>query len=96
MKNASRILGLPALSLALVLTTGCSRTPSRVKPLPIDASAAGTAAIDQYDANRNGKIDAAELKTAPGLFAALGNLDSNGDKAGCDKSDEKPACDKQA
>ena len=70
-----------ALAGVALIIQGCSRAPSRVKPPSIDAKAAGAAAMAQYDANNDGKVDAAELEKAPGLKAALANLDQNNDKA---------------
>lgn len=70
-----------ALAAAVLTTQGCSRSASRVRPPSIDAVAAGAAAMDQYDTNGDGKVDAAELDNAPGLKAALANLDANNDIA---------------
>jgi hypothetical protein len=58
---------------------GCSRTPPRVRPPAIDASAAGRLAIQQYDTDGDGLIKGPELDKAPALKAAIKNLDTNGD-----------------
>ena len=60
---------------------GCSDGPDRVHPPSIDANSAGLAAVSQYDANGDGKIGGEELKDAPSLRAAIGNLDTDGDGA---------------
>ncbi|NLE36551.1 MAG: DUF4198 domain-containing protein [Pirellulaceae bacterium] len=72
---------MPILAAAALTTQGCSRSPSRVRPPSIDAVAAGAAAMDQYDTNRDGKVDSTELAKGPGLNAALANLDRNNDNA---------------
>ncbi|MEA1952171.1 MAG: hypothetical protein U9N87_12365 [Planctomycetota bacterium] len=64
-----------------MLSFGCSGKPSRVHAPSIDASAAGAAAMEQYDTNKDGKVAGAELQSAPSLREALGNLDKDGDKA---------------
>ena len=69
------------VSVSVLVSLGCSGKPARVNAPSIDASAAGAAAMEQYDTNKDGKIAAAELQAAPSLMAALGNLDKNGDKA---------------
>jgi hypothetical protein len=54
---------------------GCTRTPSRIYPPSIDASAAGAKAIEMYDTNRNGKISGNEMDKCPGLKAAVSRVD---------------------
>lgn len=62
---------------ALLAGWGCSwGGPSRVKPPSIDASAAGTAAVKQYDTDGDGLIGGAELDKAPALKSAIKNLDT--------------------
>ncbi|NLE38223.1 MAG: hypothetical protein GX621_09390 [Pirellulaceae bacterium] len=73
-------------AVAVLSTQGCSRSASRVRPPSINAVAAGAAAMEQYDTNRDGRVDATELANAPGLKAALANLDRNNDK--CVDADE--------
>ena len=51
-----RTMTLCILVVSVIAAIGCSRGPERVLPPPIDASAAGTSAIGQYDSNKDGKI----------------------------------------
>ncbi|HBO45747.1 MAG TPA: hypothetical protein DD670_17845 [Planctomycetaceae bacterium] len=81
MTNRLFFVGILVLAIALYCNSGCSRAPSRVKPPSIDAKAAGAAAMEQYDANQDGKIDGVELEKAPSLKAALANLDNSNDKS---------------
>lgn len=57
---------------------GCSDSPSRLTPPSIN-SAAGEAAIKQYDANGDGGISAAELDKTPPLKSAMARLDKDRD-----------------
>ena len=70
------VLVLGGLLLACV---GCwARTPDRVKPPTIDASAAGAEAIKIYDTNKDGKISGEELDKCPAIKAALAQIDPGG------------------
>ncbi len=66
-------------SLALATLASCNTGPARISQPYINASAAGSAAMDEYDTNGDGVVAGDELEKAPGLKAALGNLDKNGD-----------------
>lgn len=66
--------------VTLASLSACNSSPSRVNQPYIDASAAGDAAMEQYDTNGDGVVKGAELEKAPGLNAALAKLDKNGDK----------------
>jgi hypothetical protein len=57
---------------------GCSNSPSRLVPPTID-SAAGDAAVKQYDANGDGGLSGAELDKTPPLKSAMARLDKNRD-----------------
>jgi hypothetical protein len=82
MVHSLRRLVVAASLGAVLFGAGCfGRGPSRVVPPSIDASAAGTAAIRQYDKDGDGKISGAELDSAPSLKAALAQIDANGDGA---------------
>jgi hypothetical protein len=77
-----RIVGLGAFAVAAAVLTnsGCfSRGPSRVHPPSISASGAGSGAMEQYDANKDGAVKADELEKAPSLKASLKQLDKNND-----------------
>jgi hypothetical protein len=68
-----------ALTAALGLTFGCySGSPSRVYPDKPDPHAAERA-MELYDANKDGYLDAKELEKVPGLKAALRQIDLNND-----------------
>jgi hypothetical protein len=69
------------LAVSFVITSGCSRGPSRVCPPPISASAAGAEAITMYDADKDGKIQGAELENSPALKAAINQINTTGDGA---------------
>jgi hypothetical protein len=58
---------------------GCSR-PKSYAP-ETDTDAAGKAAIEQYDADRDGKISGAELDKAASLKSTMKLIDADGDKA---------------
>jgi hypothetical protein len=69
------------VTVLFAMLTSCSSGPSRIAPPSINASAAGAAAMDQYDTNGDGRVAGEELDRAPGLKAALGTLDQDGDDA---------------
>lgn len=54
-------------SLALTICAGCPKTPRRILPPNINAADAGKKAIEQYDANKDGKISGDELAKCPAL-----------------------------
>jgi len=68
------------LMAGLLVAAGCRRGPGRLYPPKIDAVSAGRDAMSMYDANKDGKIDGAELDQCPGLKAALARIDTSGDK----------------
>jgi hypothetical protein len=52
--------------------------PPRILPPNIDAAAAGTEAIKEFDADHDGKISGEELDKCPGLKAAIDQIDRSG------------------
>jgi hypothetical protein len=74
--NRIRLFGVVS-SLAMLL--GCSGGPSRLHP-PAVNSDVGEAAIQKYDANKDGKLAADELANSPGLRIAIGRIDVNNDR----------------
>jgi len=70
---------LALASLFLATAVSCNRGPSRIKQPSINASSAGSLAIEQYDTNHDGKIAGDELEKAPALKAALPRLDTDND-----------------
>ncbi len=72
-------LSTVVLGLAVLAGFGCwDRGPSRVYPPGID-SAAASKALQEFDTNKDGFIDGAELDKVPGLKAALKEVDTNKD-----------------
>ncbi len=69
------------LAIGLVLSTGCSKGPARLHPPSIDASGAGSQAMEMYDADHDGKISGAELDKCPALKAAIKQIDPSGENA---------------
>ena len=67
--------------LAALLASGCSDVPPRVYPPNIDAAAAGSAAMQQYDKDSDGMVSGDELEQAPSLRSAIKNLDLDNDGA---------------
>jgi hypothetical protein len=68
------VVGLP------IVFMGCSSRPAAVRPPAINASQAGSQAIEMYDKNGNGVIAGDELDHAPALKEAMLRLDTNADK----------------
>jgi hypothetical protein len=67
--------------VVLAFTGGCSGKPSRVSPPAIDSHGSAQIAIEEFDANHDGKIDGSELEKVPSIKVALARIDQNGDKA---------------
>jgi hypothetical protein len=68
-------LGVVLLGAAILGAAGCGgRAPSRV-PMPTFAGDAAEKAIELFDANKDGVLDAAELAKSPGLKAAFPTSD---------------------
>lgn len=76
-----RYIRIESLGLSTLFLLGCSNSLERLYPPDIDAAAAGSAAMEQYDTNGDGVVDGDELQAAPSLRAALKNLDTNADGA---------------
>ncbi|MGL4422580.1 MAG: hypothetical protein ACRCZF_18070, partial [Gemmataceae bacterium] len=60
---------------------GCSSSQKPLDRPSYSPSAAGAAAITEYDTNKNGTIEGAELDACPSLKYALDRIDTNKDKA---------------
>src|SRR5947209_3938200 len=65
------------LAVVLGLALGCSTR--RVTPSRVSAADAAAKALAQYDTNKDGFLDAAELERCPGLKNALKRHDTNKD-----------------
>ena len=74
MSRFHRLL-LPALAAA-ALASGCSGPPAPQWPELVPGDVAKRA-MDQYDKNHDGKIDAEELKASPALLEAMATMDVN-------------------
>ena len=72
--------------MAITTVAGCSYRLPTLKPPKFDPVAAAKAAMEQYDSDGDGKVGKSELKSAPGLNAALDRIDENGDGAKSKKS----------
>jgi hypothetical protein len=62
-----------------LLLAGCSGGSGAVPPFSVSPEAAGQEALEEYDTNRDGSLDAKELERCPALKRALAALDRNKD-----------------
>jgi hypothetical protein len=69
------LMGMISISL-----TGCGGAPAPLAPIDFTPERHAAEAMAMYDANKDGKLDAAELKKCPALASALLEIDKNGDK----------------
>jgi hypothetical protein len=69
------------LITTVVLLASCSGKPGRVSPPRIDASAAATKAMEEYDRNGDGSLNAEELAACPALLSAFPRYDTDHNKA---------------
>lgn len=69
------------LVLLLALATSCNRRPKGPDRPVLDAAGSGQRALELYDANHDGKLDASELKACPALAMAVSRIDKNADGA---------------
>jgi len=67
--------------LALGTVCGCSRTPPPPEGPSLDPSGIAQAAMTEYDANSDGRLDAEELKQSPPLTEAMETMDADHDGA---------------
>jgi hypothetical protein len=74
-----RVARLVLWGVVIVVMAGCSRFPDPPDKPDLNPSKAGSLAIEEYDANGDGKIDADEIKSSPGLMEALQMTDKDGD-----------------
>jgi hypothetical protein len=66
-------------SLTVWFAGGCSRYPPAPEKPDISPREAGRAAIGQYDADNDGRLDGTEMKKCPSLWEARKRIDGNGD-----------------
>jgi hypothetical protein len=78
-----RIFGFYSAVACVLILGGCSSSERPVLQYAptVDPAEAAKAALQQYDANKDGKLDAGELEKTPAMKLALPRLDGNGDKA---------------
>ncbi len=76
-----RFMILFAGVLSLLVLSGCSGSGLTTVPIEIDPQAAAQLAMDAYDINGDGQLDAEELMACPALVDAGSRVDSNGDGA---------------
>ena len=74
--NCVSVLGI---LLAILATGGCSNQPAALPTPSYDPSGSAAKAMEMYDADGDGFVAGEELENAPGLKAALKNLDKDGD-----------------
>jgi hypothetical protein len=65
--------------LATVLVCGCSFGPSRVEVPQIDPAGAASAAVEEYDADKDGNISPSESAAFPALAGSFKLYDANKD-----------------
>lgn len=65
------------LVLGLAVVVGCSQSAPRIYAPAIDASSAGTEAVEMY--GKDGMISGSDLDKCPALKAALAQIDTDGD-----------------
>lgn len=75
----SRALGLVSIG-SVVLLSGCLGSPPAPAMPTFDPAGSAAAAMEQLDANKDGKLDAKELAKSPALAAASNELDTSHDK----------------
>jgi hypothetical protein len=62
-----------------LLACGCGSATGRLAPPNLPASAAATQALEQYDVNKDGVLDAKELEQCPALKSNLEGFDKDKD-----------------
>ena len=65
--------------MASAMLAGCEMGPAAVTAPPLDSASAAAGAMKAYDANSDGKLDAAELAKAPALQKHLADYDADKD-----------------
>ena len=74
-----KIISFPLILIMVSPMLGCGGGPSAPVVPKINAAASANAAMADYDTNKDGFIDQAELKSAPSLKEAEKLIDSNSD-----------------
>jgi hypothetical protein len=71
----TRCLLCAAVLVSLTVVAGCSVGGRTIRPPSVNAAKAAQAAMEEYDADKDGKISAAELDKCPALKSAAKYLD---------------------
>jgi EF hand len=81
MATVTRRIPVPgrALALCAALAAGCSGGPKGPPAPKIVPEEAARQALADYDANKDGALDAKELEASPALKGAVAAIDQNGD-----------------
>lgn len=64
-----------ALAVVGLIVAGCSRGPARVTGPSVSPSSAAAQAMEQYDADHDGKLSGAEVDACPAIKSALDKID---------------------
>jgi hypothetical protein len=67
------------VSLSLMVSAGCDRGAKRISPPAVSGAAAGRAAMEEYDGDQDGKLNAAELEKCAALKSVAKKLDPKGE-----------------
>jgi len=74
-----RLFGIILTGLSCLAIIGCGGTAT-VPTANYSPENVASEAMKMYDANKDGKLDASELKKCPGLAESLAEIDTNNDK----------------
>ena len=73
------------LAVALLVVVGCSHGPSAVSRASVSPSSAAAAAMEQYDADHDGKLSGAELDACPAIKSAVDKIDPGNEGVNAEK-----------
>ncbi len=78
---STRVICSGIVLAGLLVAVGCNNSQSRVGAPSFSASGAASRAMQQYDTDNDGKLNAAELDKCPAIKSALSLIDTDGDGA---------------
>jgi len=67
------------LGVSIGTLAGCSGLPDPPDKADLDPAKAARLALEEFDTNKDGKIDGEEIKKSPGLIEAIETMDDDGD-----------------
>jgi len=73
------LVWMGSLAVLAACLGGCSRFPDPPEKPDLDPGKAASLALEEYDADGDGRIDAEEIQSSPGLMEALEMTDKDGD-----------------